>query len=520
MRRSVPFDFHSASFKQSFLAQYMLPLGEWLLGSDDDFLLAQNTGSPWEASLTANYLIRAFEIATEHQPEWAEQHGERIGAKIAALVPWLLDQAEWSSHRWPDQTESAELACWDHVTWDTGTVLRTLLLIRQKHPHLIRTEDAARIDMTIRAAVHWQVVTFHQWGQTGKYAFGSADIATVALSLLAAAESGLAEKGFVSLGKGPSVDLRETLDEIVEHLLFAANDPTLPLGFSAFSDVCTKCWWDDYFTSSEVVEALGEYIRFSEGDGAKSYKKDLSPGKEMIKDKETKRREDLVCEARNKIVACLHFFGLSQAPSGMWGSHADTLKALKSYVSGSFYVSTEKSSVGFTPEVHIAFKALRWICDEKQFFRSNSFQHTLFLSTFCSQTFMAIFDHWKPAEKATSELFDDVIWSSPVRSDEERGEKAKLQIAHDQLRRDHELQKLEADGLGEKINSLVNANRRLMASWFVGFLALIALANLEILDIRIENRQDVAGLISVLGVSGALLAAIMFAISAVSRNRN
>ena len=118
----------------------------------------------------------------------------------------------------------------------------------------------------------------------------------------------------------------------------------------------------------------------------------------------------------------------------MWGSHIDTIRVVHSYVLVRRQIP-QRSQLSLdpliVPEIHTTFKALRWLCDEKQIFDDGSMLHTSFLTIFYALALAEVYRSWEPARLRIDRLYDDVVWFSPVRTTPERSKRlaAEIQIA-------------------------------------------------------------------------------------------
>ena len=128
---------------------------------------------------------------------------------------------------------------------------------------------------------------------------------------------------------------------------------------------------------------------------------------------------------------------------GTWGSHIDTIKVIQAYVLirrrfPRKRQPNQKDDWLFVPEIHTTFKALRWVCDDKQIFSDGSFLHTMFLTIFYALALIEVYESWEPAECRVDQLYDDVVWASPVRTTPERSKRLKLALKNRELQEELE----------------------------------------------------------------------------------
>ena len=119
---------------------------------------------------------------------------------------------------------------------------------------------------------------------------------------------------------------------------------------------------------------------------------------------------------------------------GMWGGHIDTIKSdhfLRHDEASHSSTGCRYRRTLIVPEIHTTFKALRWVCDRKQVFSDGSFMHTMFLTIFYTIALVEVYRSWEPAGRTVALLYDDVVWSSPVRTTPERYRRMALSLRHE-----------------------------------------------------------------------------------------
>ncbi len=407
LRPDTPFEPFDDTFRAVLIRNYLCPVAKWLFGSGPDRLLAQESNSAWEAALSLIYLIRfsdllkRFEITEQDSPAL-----NSIERKCLQTADWLCSIARHVS--------DDELS-WENVTWDTATVIRALFVIKHHFGDALPAKQKTSIDAAIKKGLLWLLRRFAMWRRTVKYPFGPADIASIAVCLAEGRQNfpklvnDVCKTAFSDEQPRDQIWIR-ALRDISEYLLLQATIPKNVIDADTLQHL-GPCWWDDFFTTSEALEALGEYLRIAD---------------QTIK--ERKDHEELVERVRKALISAACFFEQSQA-DGMWGSHIDTIKVLYIYLKLPSYIETSSRKDDLVSnELHIAFKAMRWICDSKQFFSDGSIMHTMFLTVFASHTLLEIADHWPPASRQISDLYDDVVWAAPVRISAEKIERTRIAL--------------------------------------------------------------------------------------------
>jgi hypothetical protein len=256
----------------------------------------------------------------------------------------------------------------------------------KRFPSNFTKQEKAEIHEIAKQALMWLNYRFTKWEQEIKYPFGPADIAQILITSL------YVKNYYPSVFRELKRILEPLNRAIVNYLLVQAMQAVemrLEDGSSA-----KFVWWGDYFQTAEVLESLALYyddLKHSADREEKSFKIGL---------------EKAIFDA------CMYIERTQQ--DGMWGTHVDTIRILYTYLR----VSTLVPKLSCQP--HLVFKALRWICDEKQCFADGSFLHTMFLTIFMAPTLIAVHDYWPLADKLIIQVYDDALWSSPVQGSIER----------------------------------------------------------------------------------------------------
>ena len=538
----IPFNFTKGTFRAGFLENYMLPLADWMCRRESSVLTAQETGSPWETALCSIYLLDLLDIcedtASEAAKEWCRSRRSEILSNVTDAVRWMMSVA--STKKVIHDGKTMEETCWERVTWDTATVIRSQLMVKSKLSERLTVTDQKLLDEKIIGGVVWLVARYGDWENHGKYSFGNTDLAAGAFALIRFLQQskGLPSRVIKSVS-GQSAEpflcgVKETLERIVNTLLSSATSPS-PDGIpdikpSLIVEFCQNCWWDDYFTTSEVTEVLCEYIGFETSENLSFINSDIP----LAPDDVNLRHErgnflEKVTSIRSKVVAAMRYFELTQVDGG-WGSHIDTIKALYAYIKISALLAPQDAThpnlgITFSTQSHIAFKALRWLCDYKQFFYSpldkqgyaRSFMHTMFLSCFCGQTFVAVYANWKPSKKEAFELFDDVIWSAPCRISEGHAEKTKIEAQLDRVIRENSLQqeklKYQNDELNEGKKSALLYRDIAITAFFTSVIYIILMIITAGVNINPAWAfKEFAGSITLSIAAGAFLFKILHAV--------
>jgi len=353
---------------------YIKPLTLWLLGTRPGRILAQEGNSSWESAMTVDFFVRTADVFRRCSEETQLlQNLEKICPEVCR---WLLTKV----------VPTEGFCSWEKVTWDTAVILRTLLACIEAFPSSFAEQEKDEIVETAKQAVKWLDHRFRAWEEKVRYPFGPADVAQILITGL------FIKKHYPKLFSEVKVLLEHLHRDIVKHLVEqTAQIVDVRLEDGTWSKVT---WWGDYFQTAEVLESLALYY-------------------DDVKDSNTEEDKALKVAVQKGLLDACTYVEQTQR-DGLWGTHVDTIRTLYAYIR----VSTLVPEISCQP--HLAFKALRWICDEKQFLTDGSFLHTMFLTIFMGPTLLAVHNDWPLAGRSITEVYDAALWASPVQSSVER----------------------------------------------------------------------------------------------------
>jgi|GEM_PF-3392664 len=397
----LPFSPFDLTLKEVLKKNQIKDVAIWLLGKDENSILAQHSNSLWESSLSILFLINAVSIFDEHEEITLK---EKIKSKSKAVARWLLDKKTES----PDK----KFIHWEGVTWDTSVVIRAIAKALKEYGTEFSDHEKEEIKKSIAKGIVWLYHRFNKWDTEIKYPFGPADVAQILATLIIIRSDfpELYSKFLSEVGK----ETCEIEIEIVRYLLHTKTEKTLTIPITSDEDEeVVTYWWDDFFSTSEVVESIALFYRYYEADPELK-----------------KHNKKILHSTKQALVRACVYFEQSQV-DGMWGSHIDTIKVIYAYVRIRNLIpqsNRDSKEPLIIPEIHTTFKALRWMCDEKQIFSDGSFLHTMFLTVFYSHALLEVYNGWEPANLKIKQLYDDVIWFSPVRTTPERSKRLAAEL--------------------------------------------------------------------------------------------
>jgi hypothetical protein len=422
----LPFD---KPLNDVLLDNYIEPVAKWLIGDRANSVLAMEAKSVWETGLSVLFLAEVDTILSEKRSK-----KDLLTNRATAIAQWLLEKKQDDTVA-ISPTHKLNVSYWDKVTWDTSVVIRALLTIHSKYGNKLPTETKQNIIDASTASCKWLYYMFLNWDKQVKYPFGPADIGQILTTLLLLEET--FPEIYIAVSKEFTQDDKtaDIITHVADKLLKIKTEKTtekerVVVKSDDDSTSIVTCWWDDYFSSAEVVEALALFYKYCKAA-------------ETDKSKRQILKRGIKSEVKEALVKTCNYFEEHQV-DGMWGNHIDTIKVIYAYVRVRDLIPKNdmpNSEPLITPEIHTIFKALRWICDEKQIFVDNkehpnsskSFMHTMYLTVFYAHTLLEVYKYWDPVKCTIGKIYDDVVWAAPVRSTPERAQRLALELKNADL---------------------------------------------------------------------------------------
>lgn len=406
----LPFKPATESLKSVLRKKYLLKVAKWLRGKHEGSILPEEGGSNWESALAIIFFSDLREVYLEHDEE--KDFCDKIPGVCAEVVRHLLGRKT---------VLSPSYVCWDKVTWDTAVVVRGILKILNSYPDKFGDECNEIMD-AVTKAMCWLFMRFEHWETEVKYPYGSSDVAQILLTITYLKEHYPIE--YQKIQKTYTFKSTTPIDrEIFKYLIQVKEVETITIDNIEETIVS---WDGDFFQTAETLDSLVTYHKTLD---------ESNPDHKNVMDE----IEDICKET-------FRFIEIRQREDGMWGTHVDTIRTLNAYIKAS---NIFEERVKLNAEPQLVFKALRWICDEKQCFSDGSFLHTSFLTIFMCDTLLEIHNSWPLAEYPIFRIYDEVFWASPVQTTSERTKRFaaemdkkrlsdELKIAKDDIEKRHQ----------------------------------------------------------------------------------
>lgn len=394
------------SLQDQLFEEYLVKTSRWLLrGGDSESLLAKAGNSNWECAMSMNYLLFIHEeISAERENYEGLKHN--IRQSLPRTVDWMIKQVKEPKENIENtKYDSNEMVHWDGVTWDTAVCIRGSLQTLDRFSDEFsskRRKDiqttAKKVKTTAKKALKWLVFKFNSWEDSVMYSYGPADVAQILITACVVHER------YPDLINSAIDDFYDCPDEFIQEIIEYLT--TISKEYDIDDQNKNVPYWGDPFQSAEVIDSLTKYIsKVEEG----KYNKN-----EMYRD------------CQKKVNGCMMYIEDIQE-DGKWGTHSDTCRTLYAYLRATNRVEDVES------EPHIIFKSVRWICDEKQTFDDGSYLHTMYLTVFYALALEQTYKFWPLAREPVIKVLDKALWSAPVRSSQERGQRLQLEIEYDNL---------------------------------------------------------------------------------------
>lgn len=353
-------------------------------------LLGVKTGSLWGVGYGLRCLIEARNIylASDAFP------GD-FDDKAGSATRFLIKKASFGRDN----------CNWEGNIWDTAVICRALLFYTQIYPDLSRQANTTAV---CRKALRWLSIQVEKW-RTIRYALGIPDLSQILRTFILAQE--IMPKEFEAITReirdeSSSDNLLEDLvDEIVHSVELSSQ---LLDGHSENVAI----WDDDVFATADAIISLSKCVT------SPAFQNNSRIGASTILE---------------ILEPAIRYLELEQV-DGKWGIEETTAVALRAYIAG-----CKALGAGRTPEPHIVFKAVRYLCDPKTVFSDGSIAHEMEPTVYMILALIEVLNNWQLPDglcdkKPTIELYDYIIWSTPTRSTHERVLRMQAQTEADQLR--------------------------------------------------------------------------------------
>lgn len=374
-------------FRQMLASEYLLPVAGWLLGEETEpHLLPKVAGSCWECSLAIEFLcyLRDSELA---DPALRA----RIDRKVAETSRWLMSQAI-------DMQDGRR--SWEGTHWDTAVCVRALVVARGSGAESFTPVDLAQLDTTIEDASRWLVDRVESWNTENRHVITPADLAQtlLTLTLIAKVDKSVLRR----IASGRSARPLQPLEDAARLLVASAEPVATVPGTTNESEMF---FWADVLNSSEVIDALSEFTEFVS----------------RLKKPERTLDSEFLSLIDQRVFGCVRYLELNQY-EGEWSGVGGTCGTLYGYLRVvSRYERMNHHDL-------VVFKAVRWMCDERQSLADGSFLHTTFITVFYALALWETYRSWPLAHTSTVNVYDVSIWLEPNLISNERSRRLELEL--------------------------------------------------------------------------------------------
>lgn len=379
------YEFDKKTFRNQLFEEYIVPASIWLLGElTNPYLLPQISGSNWECALSLESLLKLLDIDFEND----NLTKDNIKNKSLQTVRWLISRV--------NKNDDDTLINWDGGFWDTAICIRAIMIAEKKIESSWSIDDQKNIENLKIGTARWLINSCINWDQDVRYPVGPSDLGQVlnTLSIINKNDPGIIKQIESELNlQNKSIEkiarkliaMRDIKKEIIDEHEIELN------------------YWMDCFNTSEVLEGLVSYL------------------KNCFNVLYYNTKNDEIKEVISVIHKSIIYLESSQN-NGCWDGVADTCGTLYGYL------KTVNSLQDIEPKDYIVFKALRWICDEKQVLHDGSFLHTSYITVFYLMSIIEVYNHWELGNCNGPEVYDIALWSSPGEISMERSLRFDIQL--------------------------------------------------------------------------------------------
>ena len=429
MSYELPFPSDKPLF-ETIRRDYLLRALKWLGDFNDthsEMFLGAKLGSTWGVAygLICLFKSRPIYMATKIFPH-------RFDDKAKKSVKYLVEKA----------TIGSETCHWDGNIWDTAVITRAILWYSMVYPN----EVEPRLLDASQKSLRWLGQHVAEWHDL-RYTLGLIELSQILRTFIMAysLEGNGHYKDIDTFLKNNTRD--DPINALVSEIMHLGKITSVNVE-DRVEDVIA--WEDDIFSTGEAIIGLSSYLNSREVP--------LDQRKEILE----------------MIGSALRYLEVQQN-DGRWGVEEETAIALRAYLIG--YQSWVNN---ISPEPHIVFKSIRYLCDPKTVFPDGSIAHEMEPTVYYTLALLEVLKSWYVPDqlcesKPTIELYDYILWNSPSRTTHERLLRTKAETEANILRRINSDLTSEIMTLSKQLGFWQSSTFVIL--WFTAMLLLLAFSH-------------------------------------------
>ncbi len=386
---SLPFR-PDRSLHAELVDHYLCPALDWLTDAQDEktaVALPVRLGSIWETAHVVMLLLYAKPLL-----EGCGAFKEIYTDRIDSCIEFLRNRAR----------RDAFSVNWDRGLYDTAVVIRALLAYAQTMEDELGRDEL--LELASRGMI-WLCQEVEGW-EDERYTLSIGDLAEALRTVLLWQQ--ILHMPFNTYLHKQGIDnVHPVLDDFIVDYLLRIVGPTVGGSLQAESDSVEKEPVGRDVGVHGIAEAIFSFVDYYND------RQNSGTGEQ--------ERMTRIIQTIQQSVRFLE----KEHVDGSWGLPDMTAYALTAYLQGHSIWERIK------PEAHIVFKSIRWLCDDKQFFRDGSVLHSLNHTIYFAMALLQVCNQWLSSETLSImpviDLYDLMVWQMPARTSAERAQRLEIQ---------------------------------------------------------------------------------------------